>query len=319
MFKTDKADLSQFARNEIELVDFRLYEDRDGEAYEGVYGINVAKVSSIIMYPDEVYDTPGCPEYMIGMFDLRGSILPLIDLTKWMNIKPKEDAVHEKKVIVAEFSNKQLGFIVHATRRLRRISWEHVEPAMFSLSNDAKHGKVTGTTRIEDGRTLLILDIESIIDDLDYYVPSSDKCYDIESSKPKEKFEGTVLIVDDSMVARKLLHGTMESVGFRVIDAGDGKEALERLEKLYEMWGSDITKHLRLIITDVEMPRMDGYNFTAQVKNDSRFSDIPIIFNSSISDKFSAIKGKEIGAEAYLVKFDAKVFYDEITRILSKK
>lgn len=97
-----------------------------------------------------------------------------------------------------------------------------------------------------------------------------------------------------------------------------GEAGLERLEQLYERWGEDIAKHLKLIISDVEMPKMDGFHFAAQVKNDARFNKIPLIFNSSISDKFSASKGKEMGAEAYLVKFDAKLFYDEITRILSK-
>lgn len=318
MLQTNKSDIMKIASNEIELVDFRLYEDREGETYEGVYGINVAKVNGIVIYPNEVFQSPGCPDYMIGMFDLRGSVLPLIDLTKWLNIKPKDDAVREKKVIVAEFNNKQLGFVVHATRRLRRVSWADIGSGMFSLSNNDQRGKITGTTRIEDGRTLLILDLEGIIDDLDFYLPGSNST-DVEELEINEHFEGSVLILDDSSIARKLLHTTMNRIGFDVIEANDGKEGLERLENLYNQWGNDINKHLKLIVTDVEMPRMDGYHFTAQVKNDARFRAIPVIFNSSISDKFSANKGKEIGAEAYLVKFDTKRFCNEITRILSKK
>ncbi len=164
----------RIASNEMELVDFRIYEDKDGEIYEGVYGINVAKVNGIVEFPNEIFEAPGSPDYMLGMFDLRGDILPLIDLTKWMNIKPKEDPKRQKKVIVTEFSNKQLGFVVHATRRLRRVSWADIESAMFSLSNDQQRGKITGTTRIEDGRTLLILDLEGILDDLDFHIPSGD-------------------------------------------------------------------------------------------------------------------------------------------------
>ncbi|MCX2716191.1 chemotaxis protein [Helicobacter sp. MIT 21-1697] len=304
------------ASNEMELVDFRLYEDKEGETYEGVYGINVAKVSGIVVYPDEIFESPGSPDYLLGMFDLRGEIVPLIDLTLWMNIKPKEDAVNEKKVIVTEFNNKRLGFVVHATKRLRRISWANIEPAMFSLNDENQRGKITGTTRIEDGRTLLILDLESIIDDLDFRIPMGND--NIEDFKPTRKFEGSVLILDDSSIARKLLHSTMTDIGFSVIEAIDGQAGLERLEQLYERWGNDITKHLKLIVSDVEMPKMDGFHFAAQVKNDARFNKIPLIFNSSISNNLSAAKGKEIGAEAYLVKFDAKVFYDEITRILSK-
>lgn len=315
--KSDKIDIMRIASNEMELVDFRIYEDKDGEIYEGVYGINVAKVNGIVEFPNEIFEAPGSPDYMLGMFDLRGDILPLIDLTKWMNIKPKEDPKRQKKVIVTEFSNKQLGFVVHATRRLRRVSWADIESAMFSLSNDQQRGKITGTTRIEDGRTLLILDLEGILDDLDFHTPSGDSA-SVEQFRPTHRFEGNVLILDDSSIARKLLRSTLSDIGFDVIDAVDGESGLERLEKLYEQWGDSITQHLKLIISDVEMPKMDGFHFAAQVKNDSRFNKIPLIFNSSISDKFSATKGKEIGAEAYLVKFDAKLFCDEISRILTK-
>ncbi len=315
MLKTEKIDT--IANNEMELVDFRIYEDKDGETYEGVYGINVAKVEGINAYPDAIFESPGSPDYLLGMFDLRGEILPLIDLAKWMNIKPKDEMAQNKKVIVTEFNNKKLGFVVHATRRLRRISWANIESAMFSLSNEDQRGKITGTTKIENDRTLLILDLEGIIDDLDFYTPNGANA-DIEQFKPAKKFEGSVLIVDDSLIARKLLRNTMSEIGFNVIEANDGENGLRRLEQLYENWGNDIGNNLKLIISDIEMPKMDGFHFAAQVKNDTRFSQIPIIFNSSISDKISAEKGEKLGAEAYLVKFDAKLFYDEITRILSK-
>lgn len=317
MVKTDKANLMNIASNEMELVDFRIYEEKEGETYEGVYGINVAKVSGIVTFPDEIFESPGSPDYLLGMFDLRGDILPLIDLSKWMNIKPKDDAVREKKVIVAEFNNKQLGFVVHIARRLRRVSWADIESAMFSLSNEDQRGKITGTTRIEDGRTLLILDLEGILDDLNLHMPTSG-ADEGNQFKPTEKFNGTALILDDSSTARKLLRNTMSEIGFDVVDAMDGVEGLERLEQLYKTWGDDISQHLKLIVSDVEMPRMDGFHFAARVKQDARFANIPIIFNSSVSDKFSASKGKEIGAEAYLVKFNARLFYEEITRILSK-
>lgn len=317
MLKTDKTNLMNIASNEMELVDFRIYEEKEGETYEGVYGINVAKVSGIVTFPDEIFESPGSPDYLLGMFDLRGDILPLIDLSKWMNIKSKDDAVREKKVIVAEFNNKQLGFVVHIARRLRRVSWADIESAMFSLSNEDQRGKITGTTRIEDGRTLLILDLEGILDDLNLHMPNSG-ADEANQFKPTQKFDGTVLVLDDSSTARKLLRNTMSEIGFDVVDAIDGVEGLERLEQLYKNWGDDISQHLKLIISDIEMPRMDGFHFAARVKQDARFAKIPIIFNSSVSDKFSASKGKEIGAEAYLVKFNAKLFYEEITRILSK-
>ena len=91
--KTNETNVMNIASNEMELVDFRLYEDKEGETYEGVYGINVAKVSGIVIYPEEIFESPGSPDYLLGMFDLRGEIVPLIDLTLWMNINPKEDAI----------------------------------------------------------------------------------------------------------------------------------------------------------------------------------------------------------------------------------
>lgn len=249
MLKTEKANSIHIASNEMELVDFRIYEEKDGEIYEGVYGINVAKVSGIVTYPNEIFESPGSPDYLLGMFDLRGDILPLIDLSRWMNIKPKNDAVREKKVIVTEFNNKQLGFVIHAARRLRRVSWSDIESAVFSLSNEDQKGKITGTTRIEDGRTLLVLDLEGILDDLNLHMPNNGADA-VEHFKPTIKFEGTVLVLDDSSTARKLLHNTMSEIGFDVVDAMDGEEGLERLEQLYGNWGDDIGKHLKLIISD---------------------------------------------------------------------
>ena len=137
------------------------------------------------------------------------------------------------------------------------------------------------------------MDLEGIIDDLDFQMPNGGDRVDIEQFKPKNKFEGSVLILDDSSIARKLLCNTLSEIGFDVVDAIDGEAGLERLEQLYERWGEDIAKHLKLIISDVEMPKMDGFHFAAQVKNDARFDkEIPLIFNSSISDKFSASKRK---------------------------
>ena len=105
-------------------------------------------------------------------------------------------------------------------------------------------------------------------------------------------------------------------MGFSVVDAIDGKDGLEKLEDIYKTYGDDISNNLKIIISDVEMPRMDGFHFAANVKDDDRFKDIPIVFNSSISDHFSEIRGKEAGAEGYLVKFQAGEFYEEVSRIV---
>jgi two-component system chemotaxis response regulator CheV len=101
-----------------------------------------------------------------------------------------------------------------------------------------------------------------------------------------------------------------------VVEAKDGQEALEKLNELYEQMGDRLSQELKVIVSDVEMPRMDGFHFAAKAKDDPRFSKIPIVFNSSISDHFSEERGKEAGGEGYMVKFDANVFYSEIAKVV---
>jgi two-component system chemotaxis response regulator CheV len=105
-------------------------------------------------------------------------------------------------------------------------------------------------------------------------------------------------------------------MGFDVIEASDGRDGLEKLDDLYAMYEEGVSNRLKLIISDVEMPLMDGFHFAANVKEDARFKNVPIVFNSSISDHFSEMRGKDAGAEAYLVKFDANSFYGEVARVV---
>jgi len=105
-------------------------------------------------------------------------------------------------------------------------------------------------------------------------------------------------------------------MGFDVVDAIDGEDALKKLEELYSIYGDEVKDRLKLILSDVEMPKMDGFHFAARVKDDERFKDIPIVFSSSISDAFSEARGKEAGADDYLVKFDASTFVHKIANVI---
>jgi two-component system, chemotaxis family, chemotaxis protein CheV len=298
--------------NEMELVDFRiLREEEDGEIYEGIYGVNVSKVREIIRLP-ELTELPSVPEFVEGIFDLRGVVIPVVNLARWMRIKEPENAAKNARVIITEFNNLLIGFIVHEAKRIRRISWSDIEPASFSSSmNGAQGGKITGVTRIEDDAVLLILDLETVVEELGLYVPKTNVL-----PKKVDKFSGSVLLLDDSATARKIVRDTLAKMGFQVYEASDGQDGLKSLEKLYEMYGPEIAKHLKIIISDVEMPLMDGFHFAARVKDDERFEGIPIVFNSSISDQFSEMRGLDAGAEAYLVKFDAEKFYEEVARVV---
>jgi len=150
-----------------------------------------------------------------------------------------------------------------------------------------------------------------VVQDLGLYEPDIDNM-----PEELEKFEGLALILDDSSTARKIVKEALIKMGFHVIEANDGQEGLEKLDDIYETYGSEISNNLKIIISDVEMPRMDGFHFAANVKEDGRFNNIPIVFNSSISDSFSEGRGKKAGGEAYLVKFEASSFYDEVARVV---
>jgi len=297
--------------NEMELVDFRILKEEEGGIYEGIYGINVSKVREIIRIPN-LTELPGTPEFIEGIFDLREVVIPVVNLAKWMGVKEPEGAKEKGRVIITEFNNVLIGFIVHDAKRIRRISWSDIEPATFVSGSSSLDGsKITGVTKIEGDNVLLILDLESVVQDLGLYEPDVD-----DIPQQLENFSGMTMVLDDSATARKIVRDALEKMGFDVIEAIDGQEALQKLEELYKMYGESLKDQLKIIISDVEMPRMDGFHFAAKCKEDERFKTLPIVFNSSISDHFSEIRGKEAGAEAYLVKFEANLFYEEVSRVV---
>jgi len=297
--------------NEMELVDFRIQKQEDGAVYEGIYGINVSKVREIIRVP-ALTELPGTPEFIEGIFDLRDVVIPVVNLAKWMGIVEPENVKQSSRVIITEFNNVLIGFIVHEAKRIRRISWSEIEPATFmSGTGGLESNKITGVTKIEDDNVLLILDLESVVQDLGLYEPDVDNI-----PEELETFSGLALVLDDSATARKIVKEALIKMGFHVVEAMDGEEGLVKLNDLYESYGEDLSNHLKIIISDVEMPKMDGFHFATNVKDDGRFNHIPIVFNSSISDHFSEGRGIEAGGEAYLVKFEASSFYNEVARVV---
>jgi len=297
--------------NEMELVDFRILKQEEDQVYEGIYGINVSKVREIIRVPF-LTELPGTPEFIEGIFDLREVVIPVVNLAKWMGITEPEDARKNARVIITEFNNVLIGFIVHEAKRIRRISWSDIEPASFmNSSSGLEANKITGVTKIEGDNVLLILDLESVVQDLGLYEPETE-------TAPTEidSFSGLAMVLDDSSTARKIVKDALQKMGFNVVEAMDGEEGLRKLDELYETYGETLSETLKIIISDVEMPKMDGFHFAAKVKEDARLNTIPIVFNSSISDHFSEGRGLEAGGEAYLVKFQASSFYDEVSRVV---
>ncbi len=301
--------------NEMELVDFRIFKQGKEAIYEGIYGVNVAKVKEIIKMPN-LTELPGVPEYIEGIFDLRGVVIPVINLAKWMGIIEPKEVIKKPRVIIAEFSNIYIGFIVHEAKRIRRINWKDIEPANFAgtagSAGSLDKSKITGVTRIENDDVLLILDLESIVEELGIYSPKLDM-----NTADMPKLDGIALILDDSLTARRLVKDALVKIGLKVIEAKDGTDGLEKLEDLYAMYKENLADNLKVIISDIEMPQMDGFHFAASVKDDKRFDDIPIIFNSSLSNEFTELQGKDVGAEGYLTKFNATQLYNEVARVVN--
>jgi len=297
--------------NEMELVDFRILKQEDDSVYEGIYGINVSKVREIIRVP-VLTELPGTPDFIEGIFDLREVVIPVVNLAKWMGIVPPKGIEKNSRVIITEFNNVLIGFVVHEAKRIRRISWSEIEPASFmSGSGGLDSNKITGVTKIEGDNVLLILDLESVVQDLGLYSPDVDNI-----PEELETFSGLALVLDDSSTARKIVKEALQKMGFHVVEANDGEDGLSKLDELYDTYGEGIADHLKIIVSDVEMPKMDGFHFAANTKEDGRFDNIPIVFNSSISDHFSEGRGVEAGGEAYLVKFEASSFYNEVARVV---
>ncbi len=290
--------------NELEIIDFRMYEVLDdGSIYEWVLGVNVAKVREVIKKPEKIVKSPGSPPEVEGIAKIRGEVVPIVNLAKWMKIKEPENA--GRYVIVMEFLREIVGVIVHDAKRIRRIKWADIKKPPQSIE-ERLGGKIIGVIEIENGDLLLLLDFEGILDELGMI-----KIFGVEEEVGEEverKGRFDILIIDDSPVARKIIRNILEKDGHTVYEASNGLEALEFLNKLLEQAqaeGKDITDFIQLIISDIEMPGMDGLTFTKKLKEHPVLQKIPVIINTSLSDKATVDKAKFVNADAHLVKFDA--------------
>jgi len=292
--------------NELEIIDFRMFEVlEDGSIYEWILGVNVAKVKEVIFKPKDIVKAPGLPKEAEGLAKIRGEMVPIINLAKWMKIKEPPKA--GRYVIVMEFLRETVGVIVHEAKRIRRIRWADIKRPPKSI-DEKLGGKVIGVVEIEDNKLLLLLDFEGILDELGMI-----KIFGVEDLESKvedveRKGHFNILILDDSPVARKIIRRILESDGHTVFEAQNGIEGFQLLRNWLEeakKTGKDITDYVQLIISDIEMPGMDGLTFTRKVKEDPELSKIPIIINTSLSDRANVDKSRFVGADAHLVKFDA--------------
>lgn len=304
--------------NEMELIVFKMYASLpEGGIETRYYGVNVAKVREIIPMPT-LTTVPDMPDYADAMAEVRGQVIPIIYLDKLMKLASASNMTIRQKIIVLEMLRTTVGIVVHDVERIRRIRWDQIKPPPTLFQ--AKHlGKLTGVTKMDEqgNSLLLILDFESIISDIGALIPRHEVALTEIERLENKKLKGNVLVIDDSSVARKILKDTLENVGLRVMEAVDGKQAFEILNDfLGKIENKPITDFIQLIISDVEMPEMDGLTFTKNVKADPRLKDLPLIINTSLSGEENKEKAKLVGADGYLVKFDITNLLHEISRFL---
>jgi two-component system chemotaxis response regulator CheV len=300
--------LLESGTNELELVEFFIDEadPSTGQTYRGYYGVNVAKVLEIIRMPT-VTQLPEIPHpSVLGAFNLRSRIIPLVDLALWLG-KRMDATKKETKVIVSEFNRMISAFMVSGVTRIHRLSWTQVEPPGKHL-NAYSGNSVTGVVRFED-RILLVLDMEKILADLNpglaMKIEETALAEIKESKKPAKKEQFRALIADDSTSIRKMIGTMLEKAGFEVTQTVNGQEAWEALVALKGKAAAenrDLNDFVDIIVSDIEMPVMDGHNLTKRVKDDPVLKSLPVIlFSSLITDRLRH-KGESVGADDQVSK-----------------
>jgi two-component system chemotaxis response regulator CheV len=283
--------------NEMEILEFYLDEVRAGQPpYRGSYGINVAKVVEIMRQP-RITTMPMAPEGMMGTFVTRGKVVPLVDLAVWLG-KQKPENVFDPLAIVTEFNNVSMAFAVSGVNRIHRLAWGKIEsPGEFLGALDSA---ITGVVTVED-RQILILDMEKILTEINpEHVIREDA-----ATAVIQGIASKALVVDDSTAIRNILARNLEKAGFSVICAENGMQAWKCLEQLKAQSQSQerpIYDFLQIVISDIEMPQMDGFSLCQCVKQDPILKALPVILFSSLINDKQLHKGHSVGADEQIAK-----------------
>ncbi|MDR2161796.1 MAG: chemotaxis protein [Desulfovibrio sp.] len=290
--------LLEAGTNELEIVEFYLHEqEKDGSTYKGYYGVNVAKVLEIIRLP-KVTSLPEVRHKAVqGAFNLRSQIIPLVDLALWLGkIQVRDES---SKVIVTEFNNVTTAFMVSGVNRIHRISWEEVEPPNAYVAT-LTHNTITGVVKME-GRIIFLLDLERIVQDLNPHLGLRlDEAIDWASGGRHR-----AIVADDSTVIREMLKDLMQKANFEVEAFTNGRDAWERLEDIRSKAAAEdkpVHAYVQCVISDIEMPQMDGLNLCKRIKEDPALKALPVLlFSSLITDKLRH-KGEVVGADEQISK-----------------
>jgi two-component system chemotaxis response regulator CheV len=288
--------------NELEIVEFRIDEvDWHGNVIPCYYGVNVAKVREIIRLPQMskvVNAKPGVE----GMIKLREKVITIINLATVLG-KDTGDMVADR-VVVLEFNNIMVGVLVHSVSRIYRISWQNVEPPSRSVHSD----QVTGLVKM-DNRIILVLDFEKIVGELcsQSALKPIDNNELLDREVDARRSEKTIVVADDSLFIRNTMCSTLRNAGYVVEEAENGALAWEIIQRKVEesvKGGTDIRKIISLLITDVEMPQMDGLHLTSLVRKNDALKNVPIVIFSSLASEDNKRKWIGLGAQHILTKPD---------------
>lgn len=292
--------------NHLEVLLFSLgTSDKTGR--DEVFGINVFKVREVLNIP-EVTSAPEMPEGVEGFVSLRGDMVPIINLQKFCNVETEDEP---NILMITEYNTLVQGFLVSSVDTIQRLNWEQVrEPP--TLISKRLGGLVTAVSELQDGRLVMIMDVEKVLADAGEFYDEAvfESIQRIETSKPRK-----ILFADDSNIARKQITTALEKMGIGYIANINGAEAWKRLQKIAdkcEQEGRDIKTEIDLVLTDVEMPEMDGYVLTQLIKSDPRTEHLPVIMHSSLSAAANQNMGKGVGADAYVAKFKPRELADTL-------
>jgi two-component system chemotaxis response regulator CheV len=297
--------------NKLEILMFTLgLDNRTGR--QETFGINVFKVREVMRIPP-ITRAPEMPESVEGMVSLRGALVPVIDLAKYAGIQTDEKS---EIMIVTEYNGHTQGFLVKGVDNILRLDWSamRVPPAMLVAELG---GLVTAITELNDGRLVMMMDVEKVLAETAHF-GNDDMIFKAVKSIGKEN--RTVFFADDSTVARHQIQRTLDAMGVKSIAAINGRQAwleLSRMADYADASHTPLKELVQVILTDVEMPEMDGYMLTRKIKADKRFNGIPVLMHSSLSSSSNQQLGKTVGVDEYVPKFEPQKLAETLTRLLA--
>lgn len=285
--------------NRLELLLFRV----NGRQ---VYGINVFKVKEVLQCP-KLTILPGSNPVVRGVAHIRSGTIPIMDMSMATGNTPLQD-LKNAFVIITEYNLKTQGFLVAGVERIINMNWGDIHPPP---KGTGREHYLTAVTEV-DKQLVEIIDVEKILAEVSPVNEQISEGVVSEDVHTKAKAK-KVLIVDDSKIARKQVSRCLENVGVEVVALNDGREAWEHLYAIAEA-GENISDHYMMMISDIEMPEMDGYTLTTRVRGDSRMAGFFIVLHSSLSGVFNKAMVEKVGANDFIAKFDPDILAERVVR-----